>query len=145
MSYREWVLGERRRGLREFVKFAMVGASGVVVNLAVFNLTLLLGERLQGHPSLWAKYVANALGFLVSVLSNYALNRRWTFRSTGAVRRELPKFFTVSVLAYATNLVVFSICLRRLHVAPNVSQIVAIASVTPINFIANKLWSFRRH
>lgn len=135
---------ERQRGLAEFVKFAMVGASGVAVNLGVFNLTLLAGEGLHGHPSLEAKYLANALGFVVSVLSNYTLNRRWTFRSSGAVRRELPKFFTVSVLAYAANLVVFSICLRRIQIAPNASQLVAIAAVTPINFIANKLWSFRR-
>lgn len=144
MTYREWALDERRRGLREFVKFAMVGASGVLVNLGVFNLTLLAGQALHGHSSLSAKYLANALGFLVSVLSNYTLNRRWTFRSSGVVRRELPKFFTVSVLAYAANLIVFSMCLRRFHFAPNASQLIAIAAVTPVNFIANKLWSFRR-
>ncbi len=60
------------------------------------------------------------------------------------MRRELPKFFTVSVLAYVANLIVFSICLRGFHLAPNVSQLIAIAAVMPINFVANKLWSFRR-
>ncbi len=135
---------ERSRGLREFVKFGLVGASGVLVNLAVFNLTLLAWNSLHGHTGLEAKYAANALGFVVSVLTNYTLNRRWTFRSSGAVRRELPKFFTVSLLAYAANLIVFSICLQRFHFGPNPSQLVAIAAVTPINFVANKLWSFRR-
>ena len=132
------------RSLREFVKFGLVGGSGVLVNLAVFNLTLLAWDSLHGRTGLDAKYAANALGFVVSVLTNYTLNRRWTFRSSGAVRRELPKFFTVSLLAYAANLVVFSICLRRLHLGPNPSRFVAIAAVTPINFVANKLWSFRR-
>lgn len=144
MADRAWTRPERRRSLREFVKFGLVGASGVLVNLAVFNLTLVGWEAVHGHSRLEAKYLANALGFLVSVLTNYALNRRWTFRSSGAVRRELPKFFAVSLLAYGANLIVFSICLRRLHVAPNPSQLAAIAFVMPINFIANKLWSFRR-
>ncbi len=126
------------------MKFGLVGASGVVVNLAVFNLALLGWEALRGGSPLGAKYLANALGFVVSVLTNYALNRRWTFRSSGAVRRELPRFFTVSLLAYGANLIVFSICLKRLHLPPNASQLAAIACVMPVNFAANKLWSFRK-
>jgi putative flippase GtrA len=129
--------------LRQFVKFCLVGGSGVFVNLAVFNLTMLLWRLAAGHDPLLAKYVANALGFVVSVLTNYYLNRRWTFRSNGAVHRELPKFFTVSIAAYLANLGVFTVCLTQLHIAPNASQLIAIACVMPINFLLNKLWSFR--
>jgi putative flippase GtrA len=155
-----------REGLRgnalQFLKFAIVGASGVVVNVAVFSATLLVWLALTGHmhsaadltdsltglvtksaqdiPAA-ADYVANALGFAVSVMTNYYLNRRWTFRSTGRVATELPKFVTVSVVAYAANLVVFS--LARTQLGPVVSQLIAIAVVMPINYVANKLWSFR--
>jgi putative flippase GtrA len=155
-----------RGGLRadavQFVKFALVGASGVVVNVAVFSATLLVWLALTGHihsgadltdslsglvtkstqeiPSA-VDYVANALGFAVSVMTNYYLNRRWTFRSTGRVATELPKFVTVSIAAYAANLVVFT--LARTQLGPIVSQLVAIAVVMPINYVANKLWSFR--
>jgi len=151
--------------LGQFIRFCLVGASGVVVNLAVFTLTLLVFLWLGGHLASasdvshavrelvtrkdtegvthLAVYLANALGFVVSVLTNYYLNRRWTFRSTKEVAGELPKFFTVSVVAYCGQLTVFWLLHTRGHVAPIPSQLVAIAFVMPINFIANKLWSFR--
>jgi putative flippase GtrA len=131
------------RNLRQFVKFCFVGGSGVVVNLAVFNLTMVVAGRfVSDHPS-WVPYLANGLGFVVSVLTNYYLNRRWTFRSTGAVSRELPRFFTVSVIAYAGNLAVFALCYEALHLGENPSQLIAIACVLPVNFALNKIWSFR--
>ena len=157
---------ERLRGdAVQFVKFGLVGLSGVVVNVAVFSATLLLWLVLTGHIGSAAElthslrglvtksaldvphvayYVANALGFAVSVMTNYYLNRRWTFRSTGRVSSELPKFVTVSIVAYAGNLVVFSLAHTQLQLGPVVSQLVAIVVVMPINYVANKLWSFRQ-
>jgi putative flippase GtrA len=132
----------KKSGL-QFVKFCFVGASGVVVNLVVFNLTILLWRLASGSAPTVAEYLGNLLGFVVSVLTNYYLNRRWTFRSSGAVSSELPKFFTVSIVAYLVNLGVFTVARHALHLDDNVSQLIAIACVMPINFILNKLWSFR--
>jgi len=132
-----------KKSLTQFVKFCFVGASGVVVNLVVFNATILLWRLATGTTPTAAEYLGNLLGFVVSVLTNYYLNRRWTFRSSGAVKSELPKFFTVSIVAYLVNLGVFTIARHGLHLDDNVSQLIAIACVMPINFILNKLWSFR--
>ncbi len=132
----------KKSGL-QFVKFCFVGASGVVVNLVVFNLTILLWRLASGGTPTAAEYLGNLLGFIVSVLTNYYLNRRWTFRSSGAVSSELPKFVTVSIVAYLVNLGVFTVARHGLHLDDNVSQLIAIACVMPINFILNKLWSFR--
>jgi len=151
--------------LIQFVKFCVVGGSGVFVNLVVFTAVLLVWAAAAGHihsaadfteavrgfvvkkdtegvPTA-AVYLANAAGFVVSVLTNYYLNRRWTFRSSAAVGAELTKFFVVSVVAYLANLAVFSALHSLAHVAPIPSQVIAIACVMPINFVFNKLWSFR--
>lgn len=132
------------RNARQFTKFALVGGSGVLVNLAVFNLTLLTWQLVTGHMGLTADYVANALGFVVSVGTNYYLNRRWTFRSSGRVATELSKFLAVSLLAYAVNLGIFTLVHTGFDLRGNVSQLIAIACVMPVNFVANKLWSFRQ-
>ena len=143
----EWTPQRLHRNIRQFMKFGLVGASGVVVNLVVFNLTMRTWAWLSGHQGgdlpLTAEYLANALGFAVSVLSNYVVNRRWTFRSTASKRREMPRFYVVSITAYAVNALVFHLCRVRLELTPNLSQLIAIACVMPINFIFNKLWSFR--
>jgi putative flippase GtrA len=55
---------------RRFMKFAAVGASGVVVNLG----TLALLRLMQVHTNL-----ASALAIEVSILSNFAINHLWTF------------------------------------------------------------------
>jgi len=146
-SLTEWTPQRLHRNVRQFAKFGIVGASGVVVNLAIFNLTMWTWSWLSGHQGgdlpLTAEYLANALGFAVSVFSNYVINRRWTFRSTASKRREMPRFYLVSATAYAVNLLVFHLCRVQLELSPNLSQLLAIACVTPINFVFNKLWSFR--
>ena len=157
--------GGLSESLRQFVRFCIVGGSGVVVNLAVFTFVLLVWLLVSGHihsasglassvhdlvvkkdtqgvpPA--AAYLANAAGFVVSVMTNYYLNRHWTFRSTKDVAGELPKFFTVSVIAYGGQLGIFWLLREQAHVAPIPSQLIAIVFVMPINFVANKLWSFR--
>ena len=153
-----------RKHYRQFVKFALVGGSGVIVNLAVFIATLLVWELLAGRIhggagighyahlafakntheiTAAAVYLANAIGFVVSVVSNYYLNRRWTFRSAGRVATEFPKFVTVSLLAYAGNVAVLTLFHSKFGLSAVVSQIIAIAFVMPFNYIVNKLWSFR--
>ena len=49
----------------------------------------------------------------------------------------------MSVIAYVANLGILTLCLSVLNLSANPSQIIAIACVMPINFIMNKLWSFR--
>jgi putative flippase GtrA len=132
-----------QRNATQFVKFCVVGGSGVVDNLAVLNLPLLIWKHTAGGEPLAAKYLANGLAFVVSVLTNYYLNRRWTFQSQAAIKAEVAKFYVVSAIAYVINLGVFTLCITRFHLETNIGQLIAIACVLPINFVLNKLWSFR--
>ncbi|HEY1428758.1 MAG TPA: GtrA family protein, partial [Candidatus Tumulicola sp.] len=68
-----------RRGVRQFVKFGLVGASGFVVNLIVFTL---LQKVVPGHFRPLEYNVIYSIAFLSGGVSNYYLNRIWTFRST---------------------------------------------------------------
>ena len=56
----------------QLVKFCVVGASGYVINLAVFS-ALVHGADVHYR---WAAVCS----FLVAVTNNYLLNRVWTFR-----------------------------------------------------------------
>ena len=125
----------RRANWEQLVKFCAVGATGYVVNLAVYAL-LLRGADLH--------YVPAAIGsFLVAVTNNYLWNRLWTFRrQRGHVVFQGLRFFVVSTLALAANLLVLHLLVRS-GVEELVAQAIAIVLVTPVNFIGNKLWSFR--
>ena len=119
----------------QLAKFCAVGASGYVVNLAVYATLLALGVHYL---------LAAVCSFLVAVTNNYLWNRVWTFRhQRGHLVFQGFRFLLVSMIALAANLAFLSI-LVALGVPKLPAQAIAIVLVTPWNFVANKLWSFRR-
>ena len=80
--------------------------------------------------------------FLVAVTNNYTWNRLWTFRGQrGHFAYQGMRFLVVSVAALLLNLAFLSV-LVELGAGKIVAQAVAIVLVMPVNFVANKLWSF---
>ena len=157
-----------RRNLRLLVRFGLVGACGVVVNL----LTLVMLRRAGPHfddaviglgssdYSLRWYHVYSTVAFLVANLVNFQLNRTWTFRSSRTTRwwREYWPFLTVGLGGQVVGLAVLTLLMHpgspvslprevfddstglrnRLYW----SQLVVIALVTPLSFVLNKLWTF---
>jgi dolichol-phosphate mannosyltransferase len=125
----------RRGNWIQLTRFATVGASGYVVNLAVYTL-LVKGAGLH-------YLLAAVCSFLVAVTNNYTWNRLWTFRGQrGHVAYQGLRFLVVSTLALGGNLALLA-ALVELGVGKVLAQAIAIVLVTPLNFVGNKLWSFR--
>jgi putative flippase GtrA len=69
----------------------------------------------------------------------------WTFRADrGHMAYQGLRFLIVSTFALFTNLALLRILVDEFGVAEVSAQAVAIVLVMPLNFIGNKLWSFRR-
>ena len=126
----------RRHNWEQLLRFCVVGASGYVVNLAVYAI---LVRRAHVH------YIPAAVGsFVVAVTNNYTWNRHWTFRSQrGHVAYQGLRFLVVSLLTLGANLGILRL-LVDVGVGKIVAQAIAIVLVTPLNFLGNKLWSFQR-
>ena len=119
----------------QLAKFSVVGATGYVVNLAVYVSLIEAGL----HYS-----VAAACSFLVAVTNNYTWNRIWTFRGQrGHLAYQGLRFFVVSVVALAANEILLTTFVA-FGIGKIVAQAIAVVLVMPINFVGNKLWSFRR-
>lgn len=118
----------------QLAKFGVVGASGYVINLGVYAALLGIGA-----------HKAAVVSFVVSAVSNYWWNRIWTFaRQKGHFAYQGARFFLVALVALGVNQLWLLLFLDWLHWGKIVSQAVAIVLVTPLNFLGNKLWSFRR-
>ena len=133
----------RTSELVRFVKFATVGASGMVLDLSILNILHgLLGLHLL---------VANSISFSTAVVSNFTWNRLWTFPETRdrPVHRQLAQFATVSIIGLGiNNLILWQVYqMLRPHLsAPwnyNAAKVFAIGVVLFWNFGANRLWTFR--
>jgi putative flippase GtrA len=129
----------RRRGVRQFVKFGIVGLSGFVVNLILFTA---LQKMVPNHTAPGPYNAIYSVSFLAGGVSNYFLNRIWTFRSTGHAAREGVQFLSVSVLALIVGLVVSALVAPVLGHGHRTWFVATCAGIV-VNFFINKYWTFR--
>jgi putative flippase GtrA len=118
----------------QLVRFLAVGGSGYVVNLVVFSLLV---------HGLGVHYLAAGIGaFVVAWCNNFVLNKYWTFRRHGlSWIAQGARYLAVSLVALGLNLVLLHfLVLGGLAEVP--AQAIAIAAVTPVNFLLNRRWSF---
>jgi putative flippase GtrA len=128
-----------RRGVRQFVKFGIVGASGFLVNLVIFTLLQQLVPNRTAAPQYYTIY---SIAFLSGGVSNYFLNRRWTFRSSGHAGKEGAQFLSVSVLALLVGIVVSALVSPYLGHGHRTWFVATCAGIV-VNFFINKYWTFR--
>jgi putative flippase GtrA len=131
-----------RHGLRrsqnwfQLVRFAAVGASGYVVNLAVFAVCV--------HALDLDYRLAAFFAFLVAVTNNFVWNRRWTFAARdGRAGFQAARFLVVSLAGFVVSLVALTALVGAAELPRVAAQAIAIATATPLGFLGNKLWSFR--
>lgn len=121
--------------LFKFLKFGVVGASGVLVD---FGVTWLLRERLRLN-----QYIANSTGFLCAVCSNYILNRIWTFQSQDpAVAKQFGFFLVASLIGLGLNNSIIYLLNGRMKMPFYLSKLIATGVVTVWNFWANYTFTF---
>jgi putative flippase GtrA len=120
----------------QLIKFCAVGGSGYVVNLSVFALCV---EAIGLHHLLGA-----TIAFVVAVTNNFWWNRHWTFRAgQGHAGFQAARFLTVSVAAFLFAATVLELLVSVAGLPELPSQALSIVAATPLNFIGNKMWSFR--
>jgi putative flippase GtrA len=136
-------LYKRPREVTRFVKFAIVGAIGMVVDLTILNIM----HKVVGLPLL----VSNTISFSVAVLSNFTWNRLWTFPESRArpLVPQLGQFALVNVVGLAiNNLVLWFVFTLVQDVVPdpwnyNLAKIIAIGVVLFWNYGINRLWTYK--
>lgn len=138
------LLWERQpEGRQRFLRFAVVGASGVLVNFAFLSIGLWL---FSGWPESSRDAAASALGIAVSIFTNFLLNDVWTWgdRKKGTRKRDVAwRFSTYAVGAGIAAALQFGIAaLFRGAFGAHVylAQAAGIAVGTVVNYIiSNKL------
>jgi len=119
----------------QLARFGAVGASGYAINLAVF----------AGAISAGLHYIAAAaVAFVVALVNNFVWNRTWTFRGAhGSTHGQALRFVLVSIGAFLLSLAILDSLVRGAGVPKLGAEAIAVLAVTPLSFLANKLWSFR--
>jgi dolichol-phosphate mannosyltransferase len=128
----------RFRRSEEFVKFCVVGGSGVFVNMGIYVLI----TRLMGV----LYYIASPIAIELSILWNFTWNNLWTFKKREANApwmRRLTRFHVVAGVAglanYSTILVLFGV----FGIWDVLANLIGIAFGTLVNYFMNSLWTWK--
>lgn len=163
-----------RRSITQFLRFAMVGGFGVIVNNGVLVVCNVIGRELldaQSKAVFWdlpgtdfnvrVYHVYVMIAFFVASLSNFVMNRYWTFKSANRAHfmKEYLPFLSVGLAAQMVGLMLLTLFMHDnspISLSDSVfddssglrtklywANLIVIGFVTPINFILNKLWTFR--
>ena len=123
--------------LSYLTQFGVVGISGVVVNLLVLTLLLLIHVPVQ---------IAVGLAILISMISNFALNRRFTFSYArgGSIGGQFVGFMTACLLGAVVNYITTIGVLAFVQdLLPQLAALVGILAGTAFNFVINRYVVFR--
>ena len=120
-------------------RFFTVGASGLVVNYLV---SLLLSNIV---PNIWYIH-ATFVGIIVSISSNFVLNKVWTFEDWDfSIRhffRQYGLFLLLCSFGAALQLSLVTVFVDYYHIQYSVSLIIAVAIASIGNFLLNKKITF---
>jgi putative flippase GtrA len=121
----------------QLVRFGAVGASGYAVNLISFALLV--------HVLGVTYWVASPIAYLLGTANNFYWNRRWTFSHAREAHpaHQAWKFFAVSLLSFGVNYAVLITLVKTTGMEQVLAQAIANAVGMPVNFLGQKLWSFK--
>ena len=146
LDYLRHLVRLRTAGLpvNRFLRFAVVGLSGVMVDMGL--LFLLSDPTMLG----WGLTRSKLLGAEAAIINNFLWNDVWTFGDVSAHQRGLDqrlrrfgKFQLICLAGVAINTVLLNLQFNLLHMNRYVANAVAIAAVTGWNFWLNLKLSWR--
>ncbi len=143
----------RSRELTRFLRFAVVGIIGAIVDFGIENLL---------HRVFGVDYVVSGgISFVCAISSNFFWNRHWTYPDSRSkpVGRQLMEFFLVSVAGLAIRLPLLHylepFISHRMELLPsslwvlppdllgeNITLAIAVIVVMFWNFFVNRYWTY---
>jgi dolichol-phosphate mannosyltransferase len=126
------------RKQKTFIKFALVGASGVLVNEGVYYIL----TRYAGLP-----YIpSQAVGIELAIINNFTWNDSFTFKGAlphnKSKRARFIRYNLLSLVTFTLNLVIFAILLS-LHVWDIYASLLAIIASFGLNYLGSSKWAWR--
>lgn len=145
----------QRAGVRQLVKFCLVGASSTIIDKGTGYAMMLAGKTLAPGVPWW---IWTSISFCLGVSNGYFWNRRWTFQATGeshsSAGEQYRKFVLTNAVGYALNqgftkLFLIGITGQVAHAQNPAPHLVTLASLCAVpivviwNFCAAKFWTFK--
>lgn len=142
------------RVTKQFIKFGVTGAIGAVVDFSTYYLITRVFNYNNFYVVLGQKIiVANNISVFLAIISNFLLNKYWTFRDTNtAVMRQWASYFTLNAFTWVLNQLLVSVLAFEVIIIGQVfgsakdiaAKVLAIGIILFINFAGSKFIIFTK-
>lgn len=133
------VIKDNKSNIVQFIKFGIVGASNTAISLGIYYLFIFLNKDLY--------LIGSIVGFFVSVLNSYYWNNKYVFKSQGigsTMKKLLKTYISYGSTALLSTLLLF-IEVEYLSVNEAIAPLINMIITIPLNFILNKIWTFKKN
>ncbi len=139
---------------RQFLKFAVTGVVGAIVDFGTYNLITrgigwtafytVLGQKI---------IIANNISVFLAIISNFILNKYWTFRDPSKqVMRQYVAYFSLNLVTWILNQLLVSVFTFQIAFMgdvfgdqkDNAAKVLAIGIILFLNFFGSKFLIFRK-
>ena len=131
----------------QFVKFAIVGFSNVIVSYGVYLAFFFLFQIAGVLPD--ADYlVAQLIGYILSIFWSFYWNRKYVFAEGQNVvpwyQALMKSFIAYSFTGVFLNSVLSFLWVEIVGLSKVVAPVINLLINVPVNFVMNKLWAFKK-
>lgn len=137
---------EKQDALIQFVKFGIVGLSNTVISYLIYVISLVIIQKLELFPRV-DYFIAQFLGFALSVLWSFYWNNKYVFRNNEGQRNILQALLKTYMSYAFTGLLLNSLLsyvwVEIFNWSKMIAPIINLLVSVPLNFIINKFWAFK--
>ena len=119
----------------QFIKFIIIGFSNLAISLLTYYILVLLNITYQ---------IAHVFAFILGSINGYFWNKKWVFKKNGDIKATLIKFYISYIFTWLISAVLLYLWIDIFKISAFIAPILNLFITTPINYILNKIWVFKK-
>jgi putative flippase GtrA len=144
----------------EAFKYGIVGILNTLLTaITIWIMMHIFNAPQQKNVPAFVISISNVTGYIVGLINSFIWNRKWTFKSRSAWKKEFLRFFFAFLICYIPQLLLVNFLNDHSCIAPiafrffNYSglvtsaylcQLTGIVFYTILNFLCNKYYTFKK-
>ncbi len=117
-----------------FLKYIAVGGASATIDFSMFTLFYVMLE--------WPLLVANSCALVITLFFHFNMQKRWTFRDSQSMRRQLPRYLLMVSIAAVMNNALMYLFVAVLGIAALLAKVMQIGLVFGFTFSFSRLVVF---
>ena len=120
----------------DFIKFSIVGFGNLIISLITYYILVYFSVNYQ---------IANIGGFITGSINGYIWNKIWVFKNSKRDVISIIKLYLTYLSTWLLSALLLYIWVEKMKISDKIAPVINVFITTPINYLLNKYWVFKRN